>query len=377
MRGILLLAAFAALLLTVPAAAQTWLIPAGMNIGTTEGNYEYHFPFNPTVGHVQNIINQTRMGPARMIKGIRFRPDGVFATYRPWPAQKVTDLTVGVANHPGPQYCDRYSFKGNRKPDYLEVMTKATLSLPPCPLPTATPEPFSKGVDIKFAKPFFYKGTNGFLIDIERAERVYQYNRWYIDSHLQLKYVDPPTGTGALPRYYGTRVYIGTGCPTSYWTSMETPYPGCSIITYGEAKAPNMPVMVAIGNDIKNFVPGLPLPIDLGPLGATGCTVYVNWLLTAMTTTDPVDPNGIYRINWGQFPSSPIFNGAKVYSQGFALDMKYNALGLRVSKARDLTLGPGFPADIDGVTFHLEGAGTTGEDRPASWYPRVMIMETY
>jgi hypothetical protein len=214
------------------------------------------------------------------------------------------------------------------------------------------------------------------MVEFVRKERVYQYNRWYIDAHLQKKYVGPPTGTGSLPVYYGTRTYIGIGCPTSFWTSLEPTYPGGAIVTYGEAQGANLPVIVTLGTSSTSFAPGIPLPFDLTPLGAPGCHLYSNWVGMMIGVTAN-DPNGTYRMKWGNVPRDPFYAKTVIYSQAFALDKQFNGLGMRISRTRKLVLGVGFPSDIDGVTFHSNGAGSTANDRPASWYPRVIVMELY
>ena len=73
---------------------------------------------------------------------------------------------------------------------------------------------------------------------------------------------------------------------------------------------------------------GVPLPIDLTPLGAPGCNLYVG-----PTLTQPLVPGAGF-LAWSvPVPNDPLISGTLVYQQVAFVDPSLNALGLTTTNA--------------------------------------------
>jgi hypothetical protein len=80
---------------------------------------------------------------------------------------------------------------------------------------------------------------------------------------------------------------------------------------------------------------GLPLPLDLAPLGATGCSLYTGAeVLQGFATGATGDVNAALDI-----PNNPVFVGATFYHQWLVIDGPANAAGLVLTNAARLKVG--------------------------------------
>jgi hypothetical protein len=78
------------------------------------------------------------------------------------------------------------------------------------------------------------------------------------------------------------------------------------------------------------------LPLDLGPMGLTGCKLLVSGDVPAM----PLMPTPIGVAVWGlPIPNSPALVGAKFYNQAFFVDPKANPAGVTASNAAEGVIG--------------------------------------
>lgn len=132
---------------------------------------------------------------------------------------------------------------------------------------------------------------------------------------------------------------VGTGCAGSAGTPLlfapNPPMVGTSFPLVLSNLPPTAPTILALGFSNTSWQ-GLPLPLDLGILGAPGCTVHtsVDAMLFAVNTS------GTAFISL-QIPSTltPSTAGPLLHSQGVVLDPTANALGLALSNAGSLTIG--------------------------------------
>ena len=74
----------------------------------------------------------------------------------------------------------------------------------------------------------------------------------------------------------------------------------------------------------KSAIGGVPLPFDLGFLGAPGCRLYVN---DTIFTPAPVLPDGTARVDF-LVPPLPVLKGARFHNQFIVSDPKANTLQL-------------------------------------------------
>ena len=134
-----------------------------------------------------------------------------------------------------------------------------------------------------------------------------------------------------------TGIY-GIGCPGSSGliagldvTSMPTLGGTYSMDITGMPPPGIGVMMIGIDNTTWN---GLPLPFDLGIIGATGCN-----LLQSANVTSTVVATGP-AANWSiSIPANPVFACATLFNQVAVLDLTANSLGFSFSNARAAVMG--------------------------------------
>jgi hypothetical protein len=80
---------------------------------------------------------------------------------------------------------------------------------------------------------------------------------------------------------------------------------------------------------------GIPLPLDLGPLGAPGCSLYTDRALGLVVPN--TGGGSAFALT---IPAAPRLVGATTHWQGLFLAPLANPLGLATSDYLSITLGP-------------------------------------
>ncbi|MFT4514146.1 MAG: hypothetical protein ACI91B_002854 [Planctomycetota bacterium] len=89
-------------------------------------------------------------------------------------------------------------------------------------------------------------------------------------------------------------------------------------------------MMVGTSKDLWN---GVPLPFDLGLIGAPGCNLLQNALVTATITGYPT-------ASWSfLIPNNPVFQCFTFYNQAAIFDLTANGLGFSFSNAQAAVFG--------------------------------------
>ena len=78
----------------------------------------------------------------------------------------------------------------------------------------------------------------------------------------------------------------------------------------------------------------IPLPWDLGQIGALGCFLYVDVLDSVWTTTSPLTGTVGFQLS-----PSPVFLNTHVYAQLGVFDPSLNPAGVITSNGVDLLVG--------------------------------------
>lgn len=139
-----------------------------------------------------------------------------------------------------------------------------------------------------------------------------------------------------------TYTLFGGGCPGSNASSpawavrpLEVPLLGTTFVGEFSNLLPNGAVVAFAGFSRVISSTGLPLPFDLGPLGATGCSVDVD---PASVTLLVADGSGV--APWAiAIPWLPALISADIFQQGLALDPAANALGVAASNHGRAVIG--------------------------------------
>ncbi len=128
---------------------------------------------------------------------------------------------------------------------------------------------------------------------------------------------------------------FGTGCQGLLAGSTGTPVLGSTTFaaTLSGALA-QAPATLLISSEDQNFA-GVPLPIDLGFLGATGCSWYIGDSFSLSTSTDAT---GSAAVNLA-LPSQPALSGTELFLQWTAFVPGFGPLGIAVSNGLAVTIG--------------------------------------
>jgi hypothetical protein len=135
------------------------------------------------------------------------------------------------------------------------------------------------------------------------------------------------TGTPGHYEVFGTGCSGARGRPEMSWFGM--PMTGASFNLQLDRAVPGTFVLLSFG-DSNTQSGGVPLPYDLAPHGAPGCSVLGSLLVTVLHPTDPATGQTVVTV---AFPADPGLVGFPFYNQWFCLDATANSLGLTTSNA--------------------------------------------
>ena len=176
---------------------------------------------------------------------------------------------------------------------------------------------------LPFGTPFTYIGATGasLVIDIQQSSPGLT-APWYLEAWT------PDTGsrTNNGPTQPNCRFSTGT---YNNAIGHRNPTVGGSWYVQYHNVVPNSIGFAAIGvQGVGGTWNGIPLPIDLTPLGAPNC----EWRVSADFTI-PLSSNSSGRADWPQItiPNDPWFRNVVFYDHGALLDPTANALGLVVT----------------------------------------------
>ncbi len=305
--------------------AQTkyFVVPAAY--AKVEGKSRNTYPFSYDEVRTQMIYNGKKLGFSKgAITEVAFRRDGTYTSV--FNAKKFP-LKVWISKSPNTDKSASVCFAQNRGPN-PKLVFSGTLNLPQAGAPSTPPAPFS--IVIPFSPPWIYTGGNICLEMV--APGPYRYDRWMTDTFYNSEggsgtrqmfgQACAPTGSGKTPRLSVStfRLLIG-----------KTAY--ISLYAYRN----NVPCFMFLGAS-KTAWGGLKLPYDLTALGATGCKVLTGADVILTATSHPSYSSGSTYFCFF-VPENPSFIGQHIYSQGFVIDPKANAMGLLSTEGWDITFG--------------------------------------
>jgi hypothetical protein len=149
-----------------------------------------------------------------------------------------------------------------------------------------------------------------------------------------------PVSIGAYETDGGAASYtvFGSGCagtagvPTN--SISAPPQIGTApTITFGNLPAPQIAIGV-LGVSNTSYA-SIPLPVDLGILGAPGCPARVSLDVTLTLVGAGGQASTVFNI-----PNNPLFVGFTFYTQALVFDPPLNVLGLSTSQAAVAVVGP-------------------------------------
>ncbi len=328
--------ALTALLFSAPPSprAQTKYFVVPSAYAKVEAPSRNTYPFSYDEVRTQMIYNGKKLGfKIGAITEAAFRRDGTYSSV--FNAKKLP-LKVWISKSPNTDKSASVCFAQNRGPN-PKLVFSGTLNLPRAGAPSTPPAPFS--IVIPFSPPWIYTGGNICLEIV--APGPYRYGRWMTDTYynseqgrgtaLQFGRACAPAGGGKTPKLkaYTYRLLIG-----------KTAY--ISLYAYRNS----VPCFMFLGTS-KTAWGSIKLPFDMTPLGATGCKIYTGAAAILTATSHPSYSSGITYFCFF-VPEDPSFLGQHIYSQGFVVDPKANAMGLLSTEGWDVTFGRSY-ANWEGV----------------------------
>ena len=326
---------FTAALLAGGLLAQTPFV-APSSYATTLGNgalldlFDSWQPGYPM--RVQYLWNTSSLGVSTAaIQGLGFR--------RPGPGlgnacpQATVAMTVQMSVGPNDGDAVDATFDNNHGANRVTVFS-GQVNLPAAPPGPALP-PFNAAVT--FTQPYFFSSAMGSALVVDFRITGYNAtpNDWWIVDGVVRDHGDrfdnlyqpnclfsnqsASNGIGWYGQYY----------PGGYWAC------GYSGLPVGRAGLGFIGFQGVGGNWF-----GLPLPFDLGPIGAPGCAIATDMLLTQPLV---VDQNGDAWWSPIQFPADPSLAFGQFFDHALFVDPGANAAGIATTWSSRWTLGDGTP----------------------------------
>ncbi|MCC6669918.1 MAG: hypothetical protein IT458_02570 [Planctomycetes bacterium] len=351
----------AACLLAASLAAQRFIVNPPAN-ATVEASSRISFPFAGSASiRFQQICALSAISTAAgIVDQVSFRRDndtvvasGNYLAFSP-------DFTLTVSTSPRTPLTMSKSFAANVGADVKQVHTgpvnwPAQNKVPPGPTPFAYTVPFST--------PFLYLNTNGdFLIDLAINSPNNTNTLYFSDAN------SSSVGSASLN--------LGSGCPGGF--NLVVVYdnwgPGATARILQYSAAGNVQSVLGLGSTSPVWG-GLPLPVDLGVIGAAGCNVYHDLLVAIPGSTSGT--SGQYNGRWDQsmeIPNLPGLAALKLRAQFFNLGDTGagNAANLSVSSGHEITLATPTPGRPPQSEAHASGLTKTTADLLQQGYGMVV-----
>lgn len=267
-----------------------------------EANGNNAFPFSGANKFSFQQIHDDLAGRPRLVLGLAVRLGGGVTC-----AARSMNLTLSLSTAAVTSRTATGTFASNHGPDLTTVLAQVAVQWPGS---TSTPTPAPFDHSLPFAQtPFLYKGQGSLCWEVRvhsNTQTAYVYHDAFNSkaSHV----LQGPFGQGCL----------ATGAASSAQLSASLSLSGsayqysCNAISLSASQ----PAFWFIGIDASQWGV-LPLPLDLTPLGATGCSLHTSVLLSF---TGATDPSGAFSPS-APIPADPLLAGLPIYSQCGAIDL--------------------------------------------------------
>ncbi len=322
-----LLAVFA-----VTAHAQRTVVVPSIYDGTSgHVAFEWLCWTSSSVGRVQNIL-PVEAAAVGAVSGIALkRADNMSTNPGGYPSTTV-EMELGFGHAATTPPLSSLHFATNRAQDYRIVMSRQTIRFPPVPHRPDNIYPFS--YRMPFDTPF-----------------VTQAGRWALWEAV-VHHVDPCQGQSALAVAYNRWLSpwptsIGVPCPRGGQPENEL-YVGPLAVGSSQSGFMNGDFSAPIGSMVSLYLGlradswlGTPLPLDLTPLGATGCSVYASLdIAWPRSLTLPLGGSAggmdMFAID---LPYVGRLIGSDLYLQAFRVGVRANPMGITMSQGLKARIG--------------------------------------
>ena len=327
--GALPIMAMAASLAMAPLASAQVYVPAASAADPLEANTRISYPLMRAASRSQYVIAASEVGPATTLHKLLLRYDGNgFGAA----GGTIANLDIYLANSTVTPSQSSSQFATNYPGDPTLVLSLTNFTFGADDSINHVPWGGPSGEFIfNFTTPFVY--TGGTLIVEIRASGNTNSGNTVEDCLLDAE-VEAQAGP-----FGGEAFTNGTGCYGASMSASGQMAPGGSIAVSGTGLGANSPVMAMIGASRTSWN-GLPLPLSLGFLGLSGCSIYNDWSLTWPMLADP---NGVIApYSSGavlDLPASTALVGGVLQFQMVSIQPGINPLGLAMTNNTEVFLG--------------------------------------
>lgn len=368
MKQLLLLAA-AATLAGAVSAQSVVVVPSG-SATTADKQYDSYLCTRPTYLplHIQYIYDSADFTkPAGAVTQIAFRRNNYYGNSMP--AGSIT-CTVKIGYSTNPANTPSTTFANNILIPAPTTFFTGTVNWPTAPKGTG-PAPFTHVIKPP-APTVFLPGaatTKSVCFDMVTTASTYANSTYTIDS-----YADPAgnrvsnTSAQSSCKFSNNNYNNSIGYSTSGLTSKG----GTWYVRYSNI----LPNAVGLGT-ISFFgvkKPGTwPLPIDLTPLGAPGCTWNVGLELGFWV---PLTANASGQAAWPNITIPPGLGGVSFYDHAFFLDKAANKAGLVVAWSSEWQIAGG-KGPIASTVYQTADTGSSPTGRILGNHEATIMQITY
>jgi hypothetical protein len=287
---------------------------------TVEGySYESGFPFAFGVARCMAVYSvwDLQIPNGAMITKVGIRPDEAASAT----GHRIQlEILMGHTDKELSQL-DR-TFDNNFLATPVTVFRQQIVQLPN--LTASTPGPQTTPVLITLDTPFQYQAGYSLIVDY----------RVYANDNGNQSFTYPVD----LTNFYSDKQSFGTGCQTSTSTTPTLTTSGAQLGGYWSIYATDClayaPALVLVGRNNTNHM-GVPLPFDMGPLGAPGCNIYVEFVMALPTA---MNSSGRHTARF-TIPKMIGLYGIPVFGQYLIGDPFANNLGVVSTNGVSATLG--------------------------------------
>ncbi len=338
----------AVLALAAAATAQTTFVypTAFANREGQSSNSYLPFGYGPSRSQIHYLGNALPMPNQTAIRAVGFRQDGATAANEP--AYRVQmEVRMGVTTRRLGTLTGTYATNYDGTP--VMVFARRFFDLPA--RPASTTQPSSSVIYVPLDAPFTFDSSNNLLFDVTILANN-NANQPFLCT------TDLATHQTASSRY-------GTACQTSTNTTPELTADeqalgqGWNVTLVRGAPSSGAALMVGLGNTSWS---GLPLPFDLAPLGAPGCTVHVD-VLVSMSRFLSAGGGTSWSL---PTPNDISLDGASLYGQVAMVDLFANNFGIITSNGVRTTFRPLTPITL---LYHQGNPAQATGSLVANWGP--------
>jgi len=248
----------------------------------------------------------------------------------------IMDVEIGISDSPSPYRTPSAAFATNRGPGHFGSFTRKNVNVPATQELTNGPRPFDAVFPLD--APFSWSPGSDLCLEVA----CHGGSGFSPLTFQACQVVSSPFGDVAIHQQPAclTSQNVQGQRRSPRLSFSQAPTQGLLLSITADSVLPQTSVVFWLSTNGSSWA-GVPLPLDLTPVGATGCTLFSGILLSFATTSVPDALNlGAATVSMGVLPVDAALDGALLHAGAFAVDQAANTLGLTFSQGLVALIGP-------------------------------------